>query len=238
MRDLSTLGLAFLCIGPSVLAQGTFQNLDFESATLVPPSGGQVQFAPAFPGWIGYIGGTQQTAAVHDLLALDSSAIGIIDSAFSNPYGLPGGLIQGSFTAVLQAGVDPTPSGGHQPADTTLAQTGLIPVGTESLLFRAQLDVSGLSGSFGVSLGGQTLSLVPLQVGANYIVYGADIHAWGGQTAELDFTAFAQRPHIGVNYLYLDSIEFSDQVVPEPGVFGLFALGALLLGWRGLRGRR
>jgi hypothetical protein len=77
-----------------------------------------------------------------------------------------------------------------------------------------------------------------LQTGANYILYGADIHAWEGQTAELDFTAFAQRPHIGDTYLYLDSIQFSAQGVPEPGVLGLSALGALLVGWRGLARRR
>ncbi len=100
------------------------------------------------------------------------------------------------------------------------------------------MDVFGLSGSFGVTLGGQTLSLVPLQAGANYILYGADIHAWEGQTAALNFTAFAQRPHIGDTYLYLDSIEFSDQAVPEPSIFGLTALGALLLGWRVVRRRR
>ena len=35
----------------------------------------------------------------------------------------------------------------------------------------------------------------------------------------------------------LDNMVFAD-AVPEPGAFGLFALGALLLGWRGLGRRR
>src|ERR1035441_4592146 len=119
------LSLAVLCATLSARAQGSFQNLGFESATLVPPSSEQVQFAPAFPGWTGYVGGTQRAVATYNFLALDSSVFSIIDYGFSNYFGLPGGLIQGNFTAVLQAGVDSTPPGGNQPADTTLAQMGL-----------------------------------------------------------------------------------------------------------------
>ena len=48
----------------SAEAQGTFQNLDFESAWLVPSSEvtyPSVEFASAFPGWVGYIGGVQRS---------------------------------------------------------------------------------------------------------------------------------------------------------------------------------
>lgn len=119
-----------------------------------------------------------------------------------------------------------------------MAQTGLVPAGTESLWFKAHLEFWGSSASFGVTLGGETLSLIPVQAGTNYILYAADVHTWAGQTAELDFTAFAQRPHIGAVNLFLDSIQFSTQVVPEPGVFGLCVLGAVLLGWRVVGRRR
>lgn len=102
--------------------------------------------------------------------------------------------------------------------------------------FKAALDFIGLSAAFGVSLDGQPLSQIPLQAGSNYTLYAADIEGWAGQTAELAFTAIAQRPHIGNTCLYLDSIQFSDQPIPEPGIFGLYALGALLFGWRALRG--
>jgi hypothetical protein len=219
----------------SAQGQGTFQNLGFESASLVPIPGdpyGRVQFAAAFPGWSGSAGGVPQTAALYNSLFLDTSGIGIIDAGFTNSYG-SGGLIQGSFTAVLMAGV----LGSAPAADTTLTQVGLVPVGTESLQFKADLNYIGISGSFGVTFGGQTLSLIPIASGPNYTLYGADIHEWAGQTAELDFTAFAQQPHVGDTYLFLDSIQFSNQPVPEPGVFGLWALGAVLVGWRVVRRR-
>lgn len=232
---LSVFCFALLCTEFSAPAQGNFQNLGFESATIVPPSGSQfVDFGQAFPGWTGYVGGVQDSVAVYNTLAGDTAGISIIDRGFSNPESLPGGLIQGNYTAVLMSGI----SGVNQPSDTTLAQTGLVPVGTESLRFKAQLDFIGISGSFGVTLGGQTLSLVPVAVGVNYTLYAADVQAWAGQTAELDFTSFAQRPHIGDTYLYLDSIQFSTLPAPEPGVFGLSALGALVLVWRVLGRRR
>src|SRR5207249_7497864 len=89
-------------------------------------------------------------------------------------------------------------------------------------------------GSFGVSLGGQTLSLTPLLVATNYTLYGADVHQYASQTAELAFTVFARRPPAGDNYLYLDSIKFSDQIIPEPSAISLAVLGALLLRLRRL----
>jgi hypothetical protein len=227
-------GVAVLLGAWGAAGQGSFQNLGFESATIVPVSAGQVvDFGQAFPGWTGYVGGAQQFAAVYNGLFMDTAGFSIIDRGFTNPFGEPGGLIQGNFTGVLMSGI----TGVLQPADATLAQTGLVPAGTESLQFRAHLDNFSSSDTFDVTLGGQTLSLIPLQAGANYILYGADIHAWAGQTAELAFTAIAQRPHHVDTYLYLDSIQFSNQPVPEPGIFGLSALGVLLLGWRTL-GRR
>ena len=216
-------------------AQGTFQNLDFESASLVPiPGGSRVQFAPAFPAWTGYVGGIQQTSALYNVAALDSSAISIIDSSVSIQFLSDAAQHDhGNFTTVLQAGFA---LGTFQPADTTLAQTGLIPAGTQSLLFNAYTYIPN-PGTFAVTLGGQALTLLPISTDPNSTLYGADIHAWAGQTADLAFTAFAQRPHASNIYLYLDSIQFSNQPIPEPSMFGLFALGALL-GLRFVRARR
>jgi len=219
-------------------AQGTFQNLGFESPLLVPIPGdpfGRIQFSPAFPGWTGYVGGVQQTAALYNGAFLDSSGIGILDHGADfvfDPF-LHGRIIQGNFTAILQAGFG---LGTFEPADTMLAQSAQVPVGTQSLQFSAFPDL-GPSGSFVVTIDGQDLSLIPLATGANYTTFGADIHSWAGQTAELGFTVFADRPHRGNVSLFLDSIQFSNQPIPEPSVFGLFGLGALLLGWRFLRGR-
>ena len=136
--------------------------------------------------------------------------------------------------AVLMSGI----SGVNQPSDATITQTGLVPVGTQSLRFKAQFAPFNSSGSFGVTLGGETLSLLPIASGANYTLYAADVHALAGQTAGLAFTVFSYPQQLAADYLFLDSIQFSNVPVPEPGVFGLSALGALLLGWRVLGRRR
>lgn len=34
------------------------------------------------------------------------------------------------------------------------------------------------------------------------------------------------------SYVFLDSIEFSPELIPEPGVMGLLGLGVLLIGGR------
>jgi len=217
---------AICCCTFAARAQGTFQNLGFESATLLPIPGdayGRVQFTPAFSGWTGSVGGVQQSAALYNSFFLDSSGIGLIDNGgHSSPA-----VIEGTYTAFLQAG---NALGTFTPADTTLSQTGLVPSVAQSLLLRADLDAS--AGAFVVTLGGQPLSLVALGAGTNYTLYGADIRAWAGQTAELDFTLIAQRPHIDDYTVFLDSIQFSGTAIPEPGVLGLSTLGALLLSWR------
>jgi len=230
--------VGLLCGALSAPAQGTFQDLDFESATVVPVAGrpGDYEFAQAFPGWTGYIGGVQEGLILYNNLTLSDAGLSIIDTAYRPVLGnqSPGGLIQGNYTAVLMSGA----AGVNQSADATLAQTGLVPLGANSLLFKAHFDPYNSSGSFGVTLGGQTLSLTPLQAGTNYTLYGADIRGWQGKTAALDFTVFAYPQQINADYLFLDSIQFSDQVLPEPGVLSLSVLGALLLGGRALGRRR
>ncbi|MGA2029008.1 MAG: hypothetical protein ABSG87_02935 [Verrucomicrobiota bacterium] len=209
----------------SIYAQGNFQNLDFESATIVPVSGdpyGRVEFAPAFPGWTGYTGINEETLALYNNIFLDSSGIGIFDANSSS------GLIQGNFTAMLEAGLG---LGTGQSANTTLSQTGTIPSNTQSLLFDATSGVD--ANTFAVSLNGQTLSLIPLSSSSNYTLYGANISAWADQTATLAFTVFAQQPYDNnIHIVYLDDIQFSTSSVPEPSEFALTALGALLLAFR------
>src|SRR6266436_2684985 len=88
----------------STSAQSTFQNLDFESTALVSTGPPSVQFAPAFPGWTCNIGTSPVDTALYNTVALDSSAISIIDQGW--PHFLTyGGVIEGNYTAILQAGV-------------------------------------------------------------------------------------------------------------------------------------
>jgi hypothetical protein len=60
---------------------------------------------------------------------------------------------------------------------------------------------------------------------------GGDISAIAGQTGQLLFTALSGTI-FNAGYGLLDNIQFSTQAIPEPGVFGLFGFGALLLGFR------
>src|SRR5436190_9811851 len=127
-----------LCVICTSRGQGTFQNLGFEAASLVPIVGdpyGRVQFSQAFPGWAGYVGTNEQTRALYDNYFLDTSGISIIDSGWTNQLGASRGLIEGNFSAILQAGFGSLQIG---PANTSIAQTGLIPGTAQSLLFKAQ----------------------------------------------------------------------------------------------------
>ena len=244
--DMKFRCIACLCVASFALWQPAFgqdfSDLDFNSTVLVPPEIGPsslIEFAPAFPGWNGYIGTNVATQALSlGSYYLDSSGIGLTGFGLSN--GSPGNFdgIPVYFGAMLEAGF--TLSLPLMSVDTTLSQTGLIPPGTQSLLFYADFfsELNATPNDFAVTLDGQTLSLIPLATGfgttqyGEYTLYGADLSGWAGQTATLAFTDFAQRPHDGNNYLFLADIQFSPSAVPEPAVFSLLPLSGLLLGVR------
>jgi hypothetical protein len=229
------VGVALLLGVASAAGQGTFQNLAFESGSPGPTSPNTVSFDAAFPGWTGYMAGIQQTTALYNRVALDTSAISLIDQGWSSYLG-SAGVIEGRYTAVLQAGLGLS-SG--TPANVAISQTALVPAASQSLRFEAYGpgSVSTALPLF-VMLGGQRLSFIPLGSGSNYTLYGADIHTLAGQSAELAFTVPAEDPHLNNNYVFLDAIQFSNLPIPEPSAFGLSVLGALLLGWRALKQRQ
>lgn len=221
MKALAT-GLAVGWLSVSCYAQGTFQNLDFESAVIVPILGSppKVEFAPAFPAWVGYFGPDPASQAIFNDLAIGSSFIALLNS--SSPVG---GSIS-NFTAVLQGGASST-----FPA-VSLAQTGTIPDGTMSLHFQA----ASFRNSFSVSVDGQPLSVNLMQnSGSFFNEYGADISGFAGQNVELRFTQYAG-PGQSDN-LYLDNISFSPIGVPEPSTWALLALGGALF-WSAARRHR
>jgi hypothetical protein len=198
-----------------------FQNLDFESATLNPipnDSFNRVYFDQAFPGWRGNVGGIQETAAFHNGMFLCCSSIAVWGDETNRNLSL-----EGTFSVALHASHDPYSSPQESRlANTSVAQTGFVPSDAQSLLFRAQVG-----GPVEAALGGQPLSLMPVAVGPNYTVFGADITAWAGQETELRLTAIAQS--MG-NLTILDSIEFSTTPVPEPSTFALLAIAGAF-GW-------
>lgn len=189
-----------------------FANLDFEQPILplVPAVGGQVLIAGAMPGWTGYLGGVQTDKVAYNTVGIGGAVISLHDlGSLRQP-------VQGNYSAMLQ------PSFVFQ-TTAALGQTGQIPSTAVSLIFYG-------TPSMQVTFAGQPISLVTLGGASEYAVRGGDISQFAGQTGELRFTQSAGP--LGSVMAWLDNIQFSNQPIPEPGTFVLFALGTLLLGWR------
>jgi hypothetical protein len=224
-------GLAVLLGVWGAAGQGNFQNLGFESANLSGPPQIGVPIGTALPAWSASfsspgVGTNAVTQVWFDGPSLGGTAISLIDANTGSGF-TP---IQGRYSVALFGWPSGMFSPTGNPTYATISQTGLVPSGTESLL----MDVNAWYG-FTVTLGGQTINMVPLQAFPAYTTYGGVVSGLAGLGAQLSITA----PPTGVpNAVLLDNIQFSTQFVPEPGIFGLCALGALLLGWRVLARRR
>lgn len=219
------LNVAALSVGFSfsLFAQGTFQNLDFESASLspTPPGqyGGPVSITAALPGWTGYLGTTQISSVQQNNFALGDASIDVVGPAPA------WGVIEGSYSVDLQAGANPL----NAPLSyetASISQTGLVPADAQSLEFKAV--------SFGpptVSIGEDSLTLFPLGSGPaawgsgyNYTLYGVSVAPFAGKVETLTIT----ESYGGNNFF--DSFSFSPSTVPEPSTFALTGLGALIFG--------
>lgn len=228
-----------LFLSSKAYTQGTFRNLDFESATVPvsqPPSQAgvpTVDIAVALPGWSASIGTNQQSLVMYNTPTLDTSSVGVFRS--NSPFPEVLHVIEGEFSAWVMGGYTYVPPGTYIPTDTSIWQTGLVPANARSIMFKTSSDYRF---AFVVSLGGQALSSVTLQVTPNYVLRAADVTPFAGRVEELKFTIYASRDGGGGIGRTLDSIEFSPLVVPEPNAIGLFAFGTLILGMCGFRNRR
>ncbi len=215
----------------SIQAQ-TFQNLNFEQANpvIVPPPATfypyDVTAASALPFWIAYLGTVQQTEVLQNAMTYSQASVDIFGpnypAASSPPEVLAPGTIVGNYSVLLQAGNEP-----DSPTDVSasIAQTGVIPLGTQSLEFDAWVPPST---GFSVSFDGNNLSPVAIGTGPNYTVYGVNISSYAnGQPATLEFSALYTG--LGLSMLGLDDITF---VTPEPSIVALTAIGGLLFGAR------
>ena len=216
--------LALFALGRAAQAQG-FINVDFDSANIsgYSPDSSDVPTTSAFPGWSAYyISSTATNAATqvwYDGISLGGAIISVID--MNAPAFSP---IQGKYSAFLFGGA----GSGAQLFSAQINQTGLVPTGTESLLFDAY--VAGAP--FVVTLGGQTINMIPLQSFSNYTLYGGNIPSnMAGQIETLSFTEPppASSPP---SFFELDNIQFLTSSVPEPSGLGLIAFGSLFLTWR------
>jgi len=210
--------------------QGTFGNFNFENVNLVNPPAPAlptlVLFNDAFPGWIGYAGTNQLTQTFNNGVSAGAALVTLITPNSGGASAWSNAVISGTYTAVLSAG-EVFPGGGQGIlAPAALGQTGLIPV--DSLSLRFSLGSLSSVNDFAVTFNGQNVPFRALSTGPNYSVYGGDISAFAGSTGEL---RFSERPiSQPFSTAFLDDIQFSNQPIPEPNVFCLFSLGALLLG--------
>jgi hypothetical protein len=201
----SPVGLIFLFASALLAqAQGSFTNLDFESANVsgYPPRDLSVPISAAFPGWVGDIGGTQVQQMWYDDLSLGGSEISITDS-FGPQLGLSFAPLQGKYSALLFGGV-----GG--PA--TISQTGLVPTGMVSVA--VEMWWSGAAPI--VTLGGQTIAMAPAKTYTNFTLYAGNIGILAGQTATLSFTAVPPAGPGLPSMVELDNIIFSKTPAPPP----------------------
>ena len=202
--------LGMLIAAGDAVGQGSFQNLDFEHPALpLMPVDFQVPITKALPGWTGYIGGVQVDYVIYNTISIGSSEIDLQGPGSLEP------ILEGSYTL----GMGPSTQG----LPTAIAQVGIVPSSAKSLSFYVYDD-----SAFTVTFWGTQIPVSVVGSTSTARILGGDISAFAGQTGELRFQGGGE----------LDFIQFSDQAVPEPGVFGLWALGMVLVGWRVLGRRR
>jgi hypothetical protein len=212
----------FIFTAWSARAQSTlFQNPNFESAN--PVSAGNPNYpdlvtaASALPYWSVYYGNVQQTDVSYNGVSTGATQVTLIGTG--NPFY---NAIDGAYSVLLQ---------GIVPGSTaSISQSGLIPAGTQSLLFEAQPGIGPLD----VFVGNQAVSLSAVGSGPNYTLYGANISEWADDPEDITFSAEGGSDN---NWL-IDDISFSTIAVPEPNVFALTAIGGLFFGARKWFGRR
>ena len=209
-------GAALLLSAAGALGQGTFVNLNFEHPLLplveTPPGSGLVPITNALPGWTAYTYSTTPDYRVYyNSITLGSGSIDFLGPGSGYPS------LEGSYFVRIQISFD----GLTIPA---LAQVGMVPSTAQSIRFYAHSYITPPI----VDFGGQQIPVVILGGSSStYYIWGGDISAFAGQAGELRF----------LGDYSLDNIVFSNLPIPEPSVFGLSALGGLLLGWR-VMGRR
>lgn len=213
MKTLFKILLLLLCTGLEGWAQ-SFTNLNFERAIINTSGAPQFEIVAsnAIPGWIAYGNGSQLTYIVYDTISLGEASVDLLGT--NNDAGYP--PIQGKYFIDLQ------PNSAGQPSQSVaIGQTGQIPAASESLTFWGNFNGP-------ITFDGIDLSYNVVGSSSNgYSIYAANISPYAGETGQLLFTATENTGG------FIDNIQFSPGVVPEPGALALGAMGGVLLAWRG-----
>jgi PEP-CTERM motif-containing protein len=183
-------------------------------------SSGLGRFSPnlAIPGW-------SASGVIYDQGSLGGSRITINDSK-TTVYGF--WPLQGRFSVILFAGPD-SPNNA-----TSISQTGLVPANSQSILMDVALPSSyPFAGTFEVTVGGQQITMEPLQTGSVFTLYGGKVSEFAGQVEGLTITQFPPLPPtVPPSAIALDDIVFSPNSIPEPATWALMLCGMGVFAFR------
>ncbi|MCF7668400.1 MAG: hypothetical protein K9N48_01325 [Verrucomicrobia bacterium] len=215
MKRTATILFGLVMCALLAQGQGTFKNLDFEQANIVPFNGeinpSLIDASEALPYWTVYTGNKQDNYVVYDTYAVGSPAVSIHD------YKSTLTPLQGSYSVGLQH------SKGGNPKTASIGQTGILPKDINSIIFYA-VNPDDIK----VTFSGQEIPITWLGNYKNADIVGGDISNYAGQSGELPFT------HLGAPILEISSIDniyYSNDAIPESSnyiIILLFHIGYLL----------
>ena len=214
---MKRLLLSLWCSTLSCIAvQTPFVNLDFESANLpylTNWGAGMVSAADAFPAWTVWEKDTIRTEVGYNGIPRGGQVAIFATGLY--PFFTLGGLFMAHFAPWVDA-------------DCSLSQVGTIPADAQWL----QFDTLGEPDSIDpltLSFNGQNLGLVMIASDTNFgKTFQADVSSFAGTTGELRINA---RPVFYEQRWWLANVDVDDiqfVPVPEPHVWALFGLGALV----------
>jgi hypothetical protein len=214
MKTLYSIAIATCCFG--AYAQGTFRNLDFERARLIPIEGWGFPYiatANAIPGWTAAVEQSTTDIIPYNVVSLGAPYITLQGTRVVSPFGTPVPTIQGDYSLLLQ--------GSYPGAEVVpyIHQTGTLPLATRSLTFKINDGGVVVDEYFDVFFNDTELSTTRLAVTDDYELWGADLSDFSGDYGELKFRGQ------GV----LDDIKFSPLEVPEPAAWSILLLGGAII---------
>lgn len=212
--------IALLLVGTTTLHGQGFVNFDFESADTTggTPSFEFLPWQQALPGWSHNPELDPQTVyhgTIH--VGVDPWYLLLDRNLPNGAAGFSSLQVQGQYALNIKSGQYPPAEDGPW-IFAYVAQTGLVPLGTRSLILLA-------AGNLGLQWNGQAVPLVSL--GGDR--YGADFTSMAGSSGELRLINL----NLSHDSVSIDHLQFSPTVVPEPATFLLLGLAGIA--WIGAR---